>query len=98
MADPRVDPIDHHRTTQPSAALTMRSSAKTSGLWFVAVAAASFVVCLASFATRHVDMGVSAASITLLAAGASLASRATETRRVRQIQRDWNNTRRGVAH
>jgi len=98
MAVSRVDLVDHHRITQQSAALTMRSSAHTSGLLFVAVAVVSFVVCLASFATRHVDMGVSAASITLLAAGASLASRATETRRVRQLQRESNNIRHGAAH
>jgi hypothetical protein len=97
MADPRIDSIDHDLITPQSAAPT-HSSAKNSGLLFVAVALVSFVVCLASFATRHVDMGVSAASITLLAAGASLASRATETRRLRQVQRDWQNTRHGVAH
>lgn len=98
MADSRIDSIDHHRAARQSAALTMRSSAKTSGLLFVAVAAVSFLVCLASFANRQVDMGVSAASVTLLAAGASLASRASETRRIRQVQRDWNNSRHGVAH
>jgi uncharacterized membrane protein len=96
MADSRIDSIDHDLIAQQSAALT-HSSAKNSGLLFVAVAVVSFVVCLASFATRHVDMGVSAASITLLAAGASLASRATEIRRLRQVQRDWQNTRHGVA-
>jgi hypothetical protein len=96
MADSRIDSISHRRTTQQSAALTMRRSGKTPGLWFVAVAAVSFMVCLASFAARHIDLGVSAASCTLLAAGAALASRATETRRIRQVQRDWNSGRRGV--
>jgi hypothetical protein len=75
-----------------------KSSATTSGLLFVAVSVVSFVVSLASFAVRQIDVGVGAASVTLLAAGASLAWRATDARRDRQVQRDWDSTRhRAVA-
>jgi hypothetical protein len=79
--------IDHQHIAQP---LTGEAStaAKRPGLLLVALAVASFVVCVASFATRQIDVGVGAASVSLLAAGASLACRSAEVRRVHQIQRD----------
>jgi hypothetical protein len=55
------------------------------------------MVCVSSLATRHIDAGVGAASISLLAAGASLAYRSAELRRVRQVQRDWDSTQHSVA-
>lgn len=91
MGDTAGDPGDHHRTTQPVAGETMMNTAKTAGLGFVAVAVVAFVICLASFAIRQVDVGVGAAIVTLLSAGAALAWLAMEARRVRQVQRDWNN-------
>jgi hypothetical protein len=82
--------IDHQHIAQP---LTGEASttAKRSGLLLVALAVASLVVCVASFANRQIDVGVGAASVSLLAAGASLACRSAEVRRVRQVQRDWNS-------
>jgi hypothetical protein len=73
MGDTASDPVDHDRTTQPLAGETMKNTAKTPGLVLVAMALGAFVVCLASFAIRQVGVGVSAASVALLTAGAALA-------------------------
>jgi hypothetical protein len=86
--------VDHQRPAQPVTGEAVNIAGKRPGLFLVAMAALSFVVCVTSFATRHIDAGVGAASISLLAAGASLAYRSTEIRRIRQVQRDWDN----VAH
>jgi hypothetical protein len=92
MGGTAVAAVDHHSSTQSQAGEMIKNSAATSGLVFVAVSVASFVVCLASFAIRQIDVGVGAASVTLLAAGASLAWRASDERRARQVQRDWDST------
>jgi hypothetical protein len=83
--------IDHQTIAQP---LTGEASTtvKGSSLLLVALAVASLVVCVASFATRQIDVGVGAASVSLLAAGASLACRSADVRRVRQVQRDLAST------
>jgi len=96
MGDDASDPIDHHRTTQPLAGETMKNTAKTPGLVFVAVAAVAFVICLASFAVRQVSVGLGAAIVALLAAGAALAWLTMEGRRVRQVQREWSRTHHDV--
>jgi protein-S-isoprenylcysteine O-methyltransferase Ste14 len=92
MGDTAGDPVDHHRTTQPLAAETMKNTAKTPGLVFVAVAVVAFVVCLASFAIHQIGVGVGAAIVTLATAGAALAWLAMESRRVRDVQREWGST------
>jgi len=61
-----------------------------------ALAAAAFVVCLASFAIRQVNVGIDAAIVALLAAGAALAWLTMEARRVRQVERDWSSAHRGA--
>jgi len=96
MGDDASDPIDHHRTTQPLAGETMMNTAKTSGLVFAAVAVVAFVICLASFAVRQVSVGLGAAIVALLAAGAALAWLTMEGRRVRQVQREWSRTHHDV--
>jgi protein-S-isoprenylcysteine O-methyltransferase Ste14 len=96
MGDTASDPIDHQRTTRPLAGETMKNTAKAPGLAFVAVAVVAFVVCLAGFAVRQVNVGIGAAIVALLAAGAALACLSMERRRVRQVQRDWSSTRRGA--
>jgi len=96
MGDDASDPIDHHRTTQPPAGETSKNTAKAPGLVFVAAAALAFVICLASFAVRQVSVGVGAAIVALLAAGAALASLTMEGRRVRQVQREWSRAHRDV--
>jgi protein-S-isoprenylcysteine O-methyltransferase Ste14 len=96
MGDTASDPIDHQRTTRPFAGETMKNTAKAPGLAFVAVAVVAFVVCLAGFAVRQVNVGIGAAIVALLAAGAALACLSMERRRVRQVQRDWSSTRRGA--
>jgi hypothetical protein len=96
MGDDASDPIDHHRTTQPPAGETMKNTAKTPGLVFVAVAVVAFVICLVSFAVRQVSVGVGAAIVALLAAGAALAWLTMEGRRVREVQREWRRTHHDV--
>ena len=97
MGDTASDPIDHHRTTQPLAGETMKNTAKTPGLVLVAAAVVAFVVCLASFAMRQVGVGVGAAIVTLLAAGASLAWLAMEARLVREVEREWDSKAHSAA-
>ena len=94
MGDTASDPIDHDRTTQPLAGETMKNTAKTPGLFLVAMAVVAFVVCLAGFALHQVGVGLGAAIVTLLAAGAALAWLAMEARRVREVQREWSSTHR----
>jgi len=93
MGDIVIEDIDHSTTAQNPTDEMTTSSETMSVLLFVAVSVVSFVICLASFAIRQIDVGVGAASVTLLAAGASMAWRATEARRVRQLQRDWHRAR-----
>ena len=92
MGDTSNDPVDHHRTTQPLAGETMKNTAKMPGLLLVAIAVVAFVVCLASFAEHAVGVGIGAAIVMLLTAGAALAWLTMEARRVREVQRDWNRT------
>ena len=96
MGDDASDPIDHHRTGQPLTGETMKNTAKAPSLVFVAVAVVAFVTCLASFAVRQVSVGVGAAIVALLGAGAALAWLTMEGRRVRQVQRDWSRTHHDV--
>src|ERR1700732_934558 len=96
MGDDPSDPIENHRTTQPLAGETTKNTAKTPGLVFVAMAALAFVICLASFAARQVSVGVGAAIVALLAAGAALAWLTMEGRRVRQVQREWSRAHRDI--
>ena len=92
MGDTSNDPVDHHRTTQPLAGETMKNTAKMPGLLLVAIAIVAFVVCLASFAEHAVGVGIGAAIVMLLTAGAALAWLTMEARRVREVQRDWSRT------
>jgi Flp pilus assembly protein TadB len=96
VGDDAHDPIDHHRTRQPRAGETTKNTAKMPGLVFVAMAAVAFVICLASFAVRQVGVGVGAAIVALLAAGAGLAWLTMEGRRVRQVEREWSRTHHDV--
>jgi hypothetical protein len=82
--------IDHQHVAQPLTGKAVTTASRP-GLLLVALAIASLMVCVASFATRQIDVGVGAASVSLLAAGASLAYRSAEVRRIRQIQRDWSS-------
>lgn len=96
MGDTSNDPVDHHRTTQPLAGETMKNTAKMPGLLLVAIAVVAFVVCLASFAERAVGVGIGAAIVMLLTAGAALAWLTMEARRVREVERDWSRTHRNA--
>jgi protein-S-isoprenylcysteine O-methyltransferase Ste14 len=96
VGDTSNDPVDHHRTTQPLAGETMKNTAKMPGLLLVAIAVVAFVVCLASFAEHAVGVGIGAAIVMLLTAGAALAWLTMEARRVREVQRDWSRTHRNA--
>ena len=96
MGDTASDPIDQQRTTQPLAGETMKNTAKAPGFAFVAVAVVAFVVCLASFAVRQVNIGIDAAIVAFLAAGAALAWMTMEARRVRQVQRERSSAHRSA--
>ena len=74
----------------------MRSGAKSPALLLVAVGVVAFVVCLASFAERQVGVGVGVggAIVALLAAGAGFAWLGMESRRIRQVQREWKSSHR----
>ncbi|MGA8123993.1 MAG: LapA family protein [Mycobacterium sp.] len=98
MGDTASDPVDRRRITQPLAGETMKNTAETPGLVLAATPVVAFVVCLASFAISQVDVGVGAAIVALLMAGAALAWLAMEARRVRHVQRAWDSTHRDVAH
>src|SRR6201996_9287244 len=95
MGDTSRDPIDHQRTTQPRVGESMKSGVKTPGLLLLAVGVVAIVVCLASFAGRQVTVGIGAIAVPLLATGAGFAWLGMESRRVRQVQRQWKSSRRG---
>jgi Flp pilus assembly protein TadB len=88
------DPIDHHRTTQPRAGESMKSGVKTPGPLLLAIGVVAIVVCLASFAGRQVTVGIGAVAVALLATGAGFAWLGMESRRVRQVQREWQSGHR----
>jgi hypothetical protein len=77
--------------------LTRREASQPGGVFQgICGAVVAFVVCLASFAMRQVDVGIGAAIVALLAAGAALAWLTMEARRVRQVQREQSSARRGA--
>jgi uncharacterized membrane protein YcjF (UPF0283 family) len=91
MGDTSRDPIDLYRTTRPRAGESMKSGLKTPGLLLLAVGVVAIVVCLASFAQRQVTVGIDAIAVALLATGAGFAWLGMESRRIRQVQRDWKS-------
>jgi Flp pilus assembly protein TadB len=96
MGDTSRDPIDHHRTSRSRAGESMKSGAKTPGLFLLAAGLVAFVICLASFAHRAVGVGVAGAVIALLATGAGFAWLSMDSRRVRHLQREWSNAHHGA--
>jgi hypothetical protein len=96
MGDTSRDPIDHHRTTRPRAGESMKSGAKTPGLLLMAAGVVAFVVCLAGFAERLVTLGIAAVIVALLATGAGFAWLGMESRRIRQVQREWKSGHRAT--
>jgi hypothetical protein len=94
MGDTSRDPIDHHRTTRPRAGESLKSGVKTPGLLLLAVGVVAIVVCLSGFAERQVTVGIVAMAVALLASGAGFAWLGMESRRVRQVQREWKSSSR----
>ena len=94
MGDTSEDPIDHHRTTDPRAGESMKSGVKTPGLILLAIGVVAIVVCLASFAGRQVTVGIGSIAVALLAIGAGFAWLGMESRRIRQVQREWQSSHR----
>jgi hypothetical protein len=89
MGDTSRDHVDRARTTRPHAGESMKDTARMPGLLLVAAGVVAFLISLADFALGQVGLGVAALVVALLAAGAGLASLATERRGVRQAERDW---------
>jgi uncharacterized membrane-anchored protein len=73
---------------------SMKSGLRTSGLVLLAIGVVAIVVCLASFAQRQVTVGVGAIAVALLATGAGFAWLGMESRRIRQVQREWRSGHR----
>ena len=89
--------FDHQHIAKPLTVEAETTAAKRPELFLVAIAVVSFVFCVVSFAMRQIDVGVGAASVSLLTTGASLSYRSAEVRRVRQVQRD-SVSAHSVAH
>jgi hypothetical protein len=95
MGDTSRDPIDHHRTTEPRAGESMKNGVRTPGFVLLAAGLMAFVVCLASFAQKQVEIGIGAVAVALFATGAGFAWLGMESRRIRQVQREWKNDHDG---
>ena len=91
MGDTSRDPIDHHRTTRARAGESLKSGAKTPGLFLLAMGVVAFVICLAGFAHGSVTFGIAAAVVALLAVGAGFAWLGMESRRIRDAQQQWRD-------
>jgi archaellum biogenesis protein FlaJ (TadC family) len=83
------DPVDHARTTRPHAGESMKDNLILPALIVIGVSLVTFVACLAAFATRHHDVGLTLAA--LAAAGFVIGGMwlALEHRRVRHIEERW---------
>jgi archaellum biogenesis protein FlaJ (TadC family) len=83
------DPVDHSRTTRPHAGESMKDNVIMPALIVIGVALVSFVACLAAFATKHSDVGLTLAAFS--AAGFIIGGMwvALEHRRIRRIEERW---------
>jgi len=83
------DPVDHSRTTRPHAGESMKDNVIMPALIVIGVALVSFVACLAAFATKHSDVGLTLAAFS--AAGFIIGGMwvALEHRRIRRIEYRW---------
>jgi hypothetical protein len=90
LVDTSNDPIDHHRTSRPRVGQTLKSPAKEPGLLFMAAGLVAYGICLASFAHRQVEAGVTAALISLVAVATGGVWLWKEARRVRKLENDYN--------
>jgi hypothetical protein len=97
MGNTARDLIDDQHGTTPLPGDRTKNTARIPGLVSVAVAAAAFVVCVASFAGGHVGVGIGAIIVTLLTAGAALGWLTMEGRRIRQVERDWTRAHHPAA-
>jgi len=62
MKSPK-DPVDHARTTRPHAGESMKDNQIMPAIIVIGVALVLFVGCLAAFATKHIDVGVTLAAL-----------------------------------
>jgi hypothetical protein len=68
MGDTSKDPVDHARTTRQHAGETMKNGVNAPGLILLAIAVVAMVVSLATFASGHSSVGVTAAVVAVVAA------------------------------
>jgi multisubunit Na+/H+ antiporter MnhB subunit len=87
--DSSRDPIDPARTTRQHAGESMKNGANAPGLALLAAGVIATVVCLASMATGHTSVGVTAALIALLGYVAGAVWLVVAHRRVRAVEQQW---------
>ena len=90
MGDDAKDPVDHARTTRPHAGETMKDTANFPALIMLYLGGASFVACLAAFATSHHGVGIVLACIAAVLFVGSGLWFGIEHWRVRRKERAWN--------
>ena len=57
------DRVDHSRTTRPHAGESMKDNKIMPALIVIGVALVLYVACLAAFATKHADVGLTLAAL-----------------------------------
>jgi hypothetical protein len=88
MKGPR-DPVDHSRTTRPHAGESMKDNKIMPALIVIGVALVLFVACLAAFATRHHDVGLTLAGLSAAGFVIGAVWLVLEHLRVRRIEERW---------
>lgn len=83
------DPVDHARTTRPHAGESMTDNKIMPALIVIGLGLVSFVGCLAAFATRHSDVGLTFAVLSMVLFIVGGVWLAIEHTRVRRIEARW---------
>lgn len=83
------DPVDHTRTTRTHAGESMKDNVIMPALVVIAVALVLFVGCLAAFATRHHDVGLTLGALSAAGFVVGALWMAVEHHRVRRIEERW---------
>ncbi|WP_304112128.1 protein UsfY [Mycolicibacterium bacteremicum] len=88
MKGPR-DPVDHTRTTRTHAGESMKDNIIMPALIVIGVSLVLFVGCLAAFATRHHDVGLTLAALSAAGFVVGALWMAVEHHRVRRLEERW---------
>jgi uncharacterized membrane protein YcjF (UPF0283 family) len=93
MGDTHHDPIDHCRTTQPHAGITMKDNFFWPGFILLSVALLGAVSTVAAAAYHHYEWLATTGLITALATVAAVLWFMSERRRVLRIEQRWQAAR-----